>query len=41
MGSTRLLISKSSSPRTDPLVTVPSEPITIGFTITFKFFLVL
>ena len=31
------LISKSSSPFTKHLVTVPSTPITIGFTVTFMF----
>ena len=31
------LISKSSSPCTNPLVAVPSAPITIGITITFMF----
>ena len=35
MVSTRPLISKSSSPCTDPLVTVPRAPITIGITVTF------
>ena len=30
-------ISKSSSPSTNPLVTVPSVPITIGITVTFMF----
>ena len=33
--STRPLISKSSSPGTNPLVTVPDTPITIGITVTF------
>ena len=37
MVSTRPLISKSSSPCTNPLVTVPSAPITIGITVTFMF----
>ena len=32
------LISKSSSPCTNPLVTVLSTPITIGITITFMFY---
>ena len=36
-----LLISKSSSPCTNPLVTVPSAPITIGISVTFMFFSVL
>ena len=31
------LIFKSSSPCTNPLVTVPSVPVTIGITITFMF----
>ena len=35
--STRSLISKSSSPFTKPLVTVPRAPITIGITVTFMF----
>ena len=35
--STSLLISKSSSPFTNPLVTVPRAPITIGVTIIFMF----
>ena len=34
---TRPLISKSSSPCTKPLMTVPSAPITIGITVTFMF----
>ena len=37
MVSVRRLISKSSSPRTSPLVTVPSMLITIGKTVTFIF----
>ena len=37
MVSTRPLISKSSSPFTNPLVTVPRVPITIGITVTFMF----
>ena len=43
MISIRPLISKSSSPCNNPLITVPSEPITIGITVTFIFhsFLVL
>ena len=35
MLSTRLLISKTSRPRTNPLVTVPSVPITIVIVVTF------
>ena len=35
MVSSRPLISKSSSPCTKPLVTVPNAPITIGITVTF------
>ena len=35
MASIHLLISKSSSPCTNPLVTVPSAPITTGITVTF------
>ena len=35
--STRLVISKSSTPCTNPLVTVPGAPITIGIIITFMF----
>ena len=35
---TPLLISKSSSPCTNPLVTVPRVQITIGITVTFSFF---
>ena len=34
---TRPLISKSSSSCTNPLVTVPKAPITIGITVTFTF----
>ena len=37
MVSTRPLISKSSSACTNPLVTVPSVPITTGSTVTFMF----
>ena len=37
MVSTRPLISKSTSPFTKSLVTVPSASITIGITVTFKF----
>ena len=37
MVSTRPLISKSSSPFINPLVTVPREPITISINITFMF----
>ena len=37
MVSTRHLISKSSSPITNPLVTVTSAPITIGINVTFMF----
>ena len=37
MVSTRPLISKPSSPCTNPLVTVPRVPITIGITVTFMF----
>ena len=36
--SIRLLISKSSSPFTNPLVTVSSAPITTGITVTFMFY---
>ena len=36
--SSRTLISNSPSPYTNPLVTVPSAPTTIGFTVTFKFY---
>ena len=35
--STQLLVSKSSSPFTNPLVIVPRAPITIGITVTFMF----
>ena len=35
MVSTRRLISKSSSPCTNPFVNVPGAPITIGITVTF------
>ena len=34
---TRPLISKTSSPYTKPLVTVPSAPITVGITVSFRF----
>ena len=37
MVSTRFLISKFSSPRTNPLVTVPSASIISGITVTFMF----
>ena len=37
MISIRVFISKSSSPYTNPLVTVPSAQITIGITVTFMF----
>ena len=37
MVSTRLLISKSSSTFTNPLVTVLSAPITISITVTYMF----
>ena len=37
MVSTRSLISKTSSPYSNPLVTVSSAPITIGITVTFMF----
>ena len=37
MVSTRLLISKSSSPFNNPLVTVPKAPITIGMIVTIMF----
>ena len=37
MVSTRPLISKSSSPCTNPLVTIPRAPITIGIIVTFMF----
>ena len=38
MVSTRPIISKSSSPFTNPLVTVPRAPITIGIIVTFMFY---
>ena len=34
---TRPLFSKSSNPCTNPLMTVPSDPITSGITVTFMF----
>ena len=37
MVSTCVLISNSSSPFTDPLVTIPSRSITIGIIVTFVF----
>ena len=37
MVSSRIFISKSSGPIINPLVTVLSEPITIGITVTFMF----
>ena len=37
MVSTCPLISKSSSPLNNPLVTVPKAPITIGIVVTFMF----
>ena len=37
MVSARALISKYSTPCTKPLVIVPSEPVTIGITVTFMF----
>ena len=37
MTSTRPIISKSSSPYTNPLGIVPSVPITIGIIVTFMF----
>ena len=37
MVSTRRLISKSSTPFNNPLVTVPTVPITIGINVTFIF----
>ena len=37
MVSTRLLTSKSSSPFSNPLVTVPNSPITIGIIVTCMF----
>ena len=36
--TSRPLISKSSSPCINTLVTVPSAPITVGITVTFMFF---
>ena len=39
MVSTGPLISKSSSPIINPLVTVPIAPITIGITVTFMFYI--
>ena len=36
--TTRILISKSSSPYTNPLVTVPIEPITIDIIMFYSFF---
>ena len=35
--SARCLIIKSSSPFTNPLVTAPSAPVTIGINVTFMF----
>ena len=35
--ATRPVISKSTSPCTNPLVTLPRAPITIGITVTFMF----
>ena len=37
MVSIRHLISKSSSPCTNPLMTIPRAPITISITVTFMF----
>ena len=37
MVSTRPLLSKSSSRCTNPLATVPSAPVRIGITVTFRF----
>ena len=37
MASTRVLVSNSPRPFTNPLVTVPSASITIGITVTFIF----
>ena len=37
MVSTRPLISKTAIPCTNPLVTVPRPPITVGITVTFMF----
>ena len=37
MVSTRPLTSKSNSPFSNPLVTVPNAPITIGIIVTFMF----
>ena len=37
MVSTRPVISKSSSPFNNPLITVPKAPITIGIIVTFMF----
>ena len=37
IASHRQRISKSSSPCTNPLVTVPCTPIIIGITVTFMF----
>ena len=39
MASTRPLISKSSSPCTNLLLTIPTAPITIGITTTFLFYI--
>ena len=41
MVSTCPLISKSSSLFTNPLVIVPSTPITIGITVTFLFHIII
>ena len=38
MVSARPLISKSSNSCTNPLVTVPRTPVTIGITVTFVFY---